>query len=637
MKKDVRKKKGQPERRDNTPVFLSILLFAICIALYANTYNNQYCLDDAMMITENSITQKGYAGIKDHLSHSFLYGYINRDDNNAASSRWRPLSLITYSMEVGAWGKNHPEKSHMINILLYAAIVLLLFKLLNKYWLKNTWLAFFAALLFAVHPVHTEVVANIKGRDELLSLFFVLLSLLKLWKYIQTKKVFPLVLSILYFFISLTAKESGITLIAGIPLALYFFTSLKWKTIASYSAAFFGVAVLYVLVRHAIVPLSGLKQSEVIMNNPFLYATGLEAICTKLYVMLLYLKLLVFPHPLVYDYSYNQIPYVNQTNIWVWISVAIYLGLFIYALTGIRKKSIVSFSILMFFITFSISTNLVIEIGTLMGERLLFLPSVFACIFFAAIGKKFVEFAEQSMNMRRVTTISVIMIPLLLVSSIKTIARNKEWKNDITLNLADVLKSPGSAKVNSGAGGACISLAYLEPSPSIVKDTLLDASLRYYQKTLDIFPGYDDAYLNMGIAYSMMNDVAEAEEQWKEFRKRAPSHPKLLECDQYLAFQYYTKGENMITQSSYDSAIYYLEKAATYAHMQDSVHLGSLYDLGGMYYLKKDYQRSYETLKKLEQIRPNYRELAKGIDANEQMLGLKKDSAIIRDSIPSIK
>ena len=95
-----------------------LILVVISFLFYANTCQNEYCLDDAIVITENTSTQKGFSGITEHFSQDLLYGYTHTKGRKAANAGWRPLSLITYSIEIGIFGRNHPGISHFINILL---------------------------------------------------------------------------------------------------------------------------------------------------------------------------------------------------------------------------------------------------------------------------------------------------------------------------------------------------------------------------------------------------------------------------------------------------------------------------------------------------------------------------------------
>jgi hypothetical protein len=102
---------------------LYVVLFFVPIAFYFNSIFNEYALDDAMMITQNEYTLKGFDGIGDQLTHSFIYGFSHKEADDAASSHWRPLALISFNFEVGFWGVGHPHRSHLINVLLYALIV----------------------------------------------------------------------------------------------------------------------------------------------------------------------------------------------------------------------------------------------------------------------------------------------------------------------------------------------------------------------------------------------------------------------------------------------------------------------------------------------------------------------------------
>src|SRR3569832_968757 len=214
------------------------------------------------------------------------------------------------------------------------------------------------------------------------------------------------------------------------------------------------------------------------------------------------------------------------------------MAMFVFALTGIKKKSIYSFSILMFLITFSVATNLFFEvIGGLMGERLVFIPSIFAMIFFVAVGTIVYEWLVEKANLSKFAAACTLIIPVFLACTMKTIARNNDWQNDITLNLADIEKSPNSAKVNHGAGNAYVIMA--DQSAPELKDSLLNRAVHYYKRALEIYTEYADAYMDMGIAYGRIPNLAKAEESWNEFRKKVKSTPKLDQCDAYLVYLFY--------------------------------------------------------------------------------------------------
>jgi hypothetical protein len=136
--------------------------------------------------TSQSQAKKGFAGIKDLATRDFFDG-IYGDQNMALSGgRYRPLSLVMFAVEYEFFGAN-PAVGHFLNVFFFALTVVLFF-VLTRRWLANLpnfapsalVAATVAALLFAAQPIHTEVVANIKGRDEIMAMLMMLLSLLSL-------------------------------------------------------------------------------------------------------------------------------------------------------------------------------------------------------------------------------------------------------------------------------------------------------------------------------------------------------------------------------------------------------------------------------------------------------------------------
>ena len=165
------------------------ILFCLGFLIYANTWTHDYALDDSIVIVDNVFTSKGLSGIKDLFTSDTFYGFFNQSgkDNLVQGGRYRPLSLATFALEVELFGMK-PGVSHWINSLLYALLGLLVFSVLNRLFKdqrQGVVIAFWSTLLFVVHPLHTEVVANIKGRDEILALGFALLALDSAIKYLD--------------------------------------------------------------------------------------------------------------------------------------------------------------------------------------------------------------------------------------------------------------------------------------------------------------------------------------------------------------------------------------------------------------------------------------------------------------------
>ena len=167
------------------PVVRLILCSVVAIVaalIYSGSYGHDFAYDDLAVVKENRFVMKGSDGIGDILNTQYFEGY----DPNTNARAYRPVSLVTYALEYEYFGQN-PRVHHFVNILLYAltSIVLLLalLQMLNRY---HWSLAFMTTLLFVVHPVHVDVVANIKSRDELIGFLNFSVALLFLKPLIAT-------------------------------------------------------------------------------------------------------------------------------------------------------------------------------------------------------------------------------------------------------------------------------------------------------------------------------------------------------------------------------------------------------------------------------------------------------------------
>lgn len=399
--------------------------------------------------------------------------------------------------------------SHLINVLLFALTTLILFILLErlfKNYKPDKWylsIAFIASLLFLAHPIHTEVVANIKGRDEILSLLGALLAALFTIKYIDKQKPYYIVLSFVSFLFALFSKEVAITFLAIIPLCIYFFIDKekKSKCIIISIIPLFIASVIYFYVRGKVVGGMSFAPSSELMNNSFLGMSFSEKYATIFYTLLMYIKLLIFPHPLTYDYYPYHIPIMNWSDIRVILALIVHIGIGIYALFGLKKKRIVSFGILFYLIVLSLMSNILFPIGVFMNERFVYAASIGFIIILAY----FIS-TNLPLWIKNTSYITSILLVILALYSVKTISRNQVWENDFTLFTNDVKISENSAKSNTSAGGKLIEEA-IKPGNKELKIEYLDQAIFYLKKAIKIHPEYNEALLLMGNA------------QWERYHK----------------------------------------------------------------------------------------------------------------------
>ncbi|MBL0190688.1 MAG: tetratricopeptide repeat protein [Saprospiraceae bacterium] len=483
------------------------VIFAIAVLVYLNTIGHEYTQDDAIVITDNMFTTKGLSGISGILSNDTFFGFFKEagKQNLVSGGRYRPFTLILFAIEYQIFGKN-PFIGHLFNILYFALscflIYHLLWRVLSQKLDVNTVaiVSFVAALIFAIHPIHTEVVANIKGRDEIMALLLSLTAIWCLLNYYDNSKILWLFLGGVSYFFALMSKENAITFLAIFPLILYFFYDKSISQGIVKSSVMWVCAAVFLVIRFRILGASLAAPSGTeLMNNPFIkivngqympFTTG-EKFATILYTWGLYLKLLIFPHPLTHDYYPRHVDMMTFGNPKVLISILIYLGLIFVAYRSFMDKKPMGFAILFFLLTFSIVSNLLFPIGTNMSERFMYMPSVG---FALGIGLLFSYLWKRKINPSLILGLLVI---IFLGFSYKTISRNTVWVSNSSLFLTDVKTSVNSAKLQNAAGGTLWDLSVLEKDSVKRKEMWAEAKI-HLNKALEIHPNYKEAHLLMG-------------------------------------------------------------------------------------------------------------------------------------------
>jgi protein O-mannosyl-transferase len=506
------------------------LIFIIAFGLYANTLTHDYAQDDAIVITENMFTTQGISGWSGLLKYDTFYGFFKEAGkaNLVAGGRYRPFTLMMFALEYQIFGKN-PLFGHLFNLIWYAltcvALYFLLLKLLsykNKTDLAEAgMLAFITTLIFTVHPIHTEVVANIKGRDEIMTL---LGSLGAVWfsiKFLEKGNVVNSIISGILFFIALMSKENAITFLMVIPMMYYFFLEIKVSKMISLMIPFVISTILFLGLRtNAIGNQLGGEQME-LLNNPFLkFENGqyvplgfMEKMATIVYTLGKYIVLLLFPHPLTHDYYPRHIDIMTFGNPFVIISFLAYIGLVIWGTKQFFQGKIEGFGILFYLVTLFIVSNIIFAVGTNMAERFVFMPSVGFCLVIGVLLTTFLK-TKQIFILPIVTIIAVLF-------GLKTFVRNFDWKDDYTLFTTDVNVSENSTKVQCSAGGQMIERAVKE-NPKNPDPIVLQKAIQHLKKSIEIHPLNKNAYLLLGNGYFYLKDFDKSVETYQKTLQIAP-------------------------------------------------------------------------------------------------------------------
>lgn len=575
--------------------WMAVLVFAFAFGIYFNTVFNDYALDDGIVITENDYTKKGFSGISEILSQE-TFSSVSGTKNELSGGRYRPLSLVTFAMEYGIFGAR-PSISHLGNAFLYAFLCVLLLYLLYMYVFPGALAtALIAALIFAAHPLHADAVANIKGRDEVLCLLLLLASVIFYLSHAKNKSGLKLFASLACFFFSLLAKENGITFIAVVPLMLYFFLNRTIKQSVAGAVPFLVTFILYFLIRIRITGMESGDSVEV-MNAPFLLAQGDEALATKIMVLGKDLCMLFYPHPLSFDYSYSQIPYVHFTD-WKTIASLVANGLLVtIAIVLFRKRHTISFAILFYYVTLSIVTNIVFDVGSPFNERFLFQPSIGFSIAIAYLLHYLGTLKEENKMFRSVALLLGVVI--IGAGALKTIQRNPEWKNNETLFTTDAKHAPNSAKTNNFAGVAMIHKGEAEKD-SVKRFNYFGQAIPYLRKSLAIYPGFADAHINLGVTYVQQNNLDSSYACFIRARNIYPDNRVLNINLQYLSQQFMKKAVEEFAAKNTDAAI----KEGLKSIDCNPNNVSALYNVGGYYLSINNVQKARELWTKALTIDP---------------------------------
>ncbi|MDZ4843917.1 MAG: tetratricopeptide repeat protein [Chitinophagales bacterium] len=512
--KEVKKHKVTTTQNKQHRFMLGIALAVVAFLLYVNTLGHEFVLDDSNAVTENHIVKQGVKGIGELLSTDYRAGYWT-----AKGTLYRPLSLVMFAIEWELF-PNNPFPGHLMNVLFYALTAYLLFMLLCRLMPAVSLIVpFLITLLFTVHPIHTEVVANIKSRDEILSFLFVLAGLHLGLNYLKNEKMSALIGAAACYFFSFMAKESSITMLAAIPVMLYFFTDVPLRKNLLVTGFFVGGAVVYLMLRKIVLgEISDV--SDVLLIDNFLIAAKDFSAKTATAVMILgkYLGLLFFPHPLSIDYAYNQIPIVSWTNFKPLLSLAAYLVLAGVALWRWKKKELWVFGILFYLISISLFSNMLITIGSGFGERFLYVPSLGFCITIVALLAVFLKTksTEKLSGLFTENKILVALVALLSVAgSAHTIARNNAWKDHYAIYSSDVKHAPNSARLHYWYANEIMKVKAVPAPSEQEKLKYLDESIAEYNAALKIYPDYPDAFGQRGLAYYRKKNYEQAIADYK--------------------------------------------------------------------------------------------------------------------------
>ncbi len=585
--------------------FLAIIGFLF----YLNTMPNKYALDDNLIILQNVYVKMGFAGIPKILTSDSYAGYYASAGGDMSGQlsggRYRPLSEIIFATEQQLLGNSIllPWFRHLINVLAYVACIMAIYYFLEKFLFKKIPgggdVAFLSTFLFVIHPIHTEVVANIKSLDEILSLLFIMLTFINSLKYLGSNRIKHLSIATSSFFMALLSKEYAVTLLFSIPFLFYLLKQEKPISAIKASFPYYGIFIIYLLLRYYAVGFHSYIQSTNVIFNPYMYASYSQKIATEWFVMGKYFRLLFFPYPLACDYSYNQITYHSFSDITVLLSILIYIVIFIWGVILAIKKSVLSFAVLFFLLTSFLISNFALNIGATMGERLIFHSSLGFVIMLSWYVYKAVSKAARKPKRSVVTGVMLITGAACFG---ETFTRNMQWKNDASLSIHDVEVVPNSFLMNNNAGYGYLGLSQEKETTAEQSKLYLDSAHKYLRRALFFNQNYFLAYLNLGIVCRHQGQPDSAKYCFDMVEKLYHGYPGLDINYALLSQQYFAQGLLFAMKSGKPrEGIIFMRKAI----MLDSANASIWYNMAIAYYQEHEYDSARYAFTKTLQNKPD--------------------------------
>jgi len=479
----------------------AIFSFLIAFLFYGNSISNGFSLDDELVTTTDrkvhENVEKGIGGIIDIFRTNYaLDGKQNYE--------YRPLVTLSFAIEWSLFfdNPNRVHISHFINVVLYAICGILLFQLLNVLFQgQHSYFSALVVALFLVHPIHSEVVNNLKNRDELLSLIFALIAAIQTFKYIDKGGIHHVFIGMIFITLSMMSKKSNLPFVVLIPLMIHYFRAVNWKKIG---LVFFILAIAQLsfrLTKVSLLKVENLRQFNFV-ENP-LYELGFfDRIPVFFYTNYAYVQKLFMPYPLGYYYGFNTIPMVGYTDWRFYLSAIFILALVGIAVYGFLKKSIYSFALFFFFLAIGGTANLITPMVGIFAERFVFSASIGFCMLVIWLIFKLSKTDLNSIpNLKIYASIGLIAIPSLFF----TINRNKDWQSKKSLFLADSNYLINSAKANAIIGNEIQFEAYELKKEGIYRFEEMmqkvDSAITFYNRSLALYETYESNLNNKGALY----------------------------------------------------------------------------------------------------------------------------------------
>jgi tetratricopeptide (TPR) repeat protein len=607
-------------------IFVLSSLALMVVLIYWNAFNASWHLDDRSNIVNN----RGLH-ITNLKTGSLMRTFFTSPQSGGAitDELYRPIPCLSFAIN-WYFGKDRVFGYHVVNILVHILTAYILFltilnilkspNLKNRYEGKENFIAFLAAVLWAINPIQVQTVTYIVQRMASMAAMFYILSIYLYLKTRQSQQSLCRILLLLGctagFLLALGSKENAATLpLAVILIEIICFQDLNSRKVRR--AFFWGTIAAggLLVVFSALLFLPG---------NPFAFIKGYsgrpftltERLLTEPRVVLFYLSLIFYPLPARLSIEHDITISTSLFNPWTTLpAIVFHLVLIGIGFYQIKKRPLLALAILFFYL------NQVIE-STIMPLELIFehrnyLPSLFLFLPVAAGFKKLlVHYEERNKVFRSVLICSSILI--ILGVGAGTFIRNMAWANEKTLWEDAMHKAPNSHRPLHN-----LAWAYY------VKIGEYDKAIELYEKSLDLRTNNNFAnpiaMSNLGLLYVHKKKYQKAIELWQSALELRPNddliryryviglvemknwNSALDNLNQLMSrhprhFDYtYLKGYVLLNQNHYEAALKYFEQCLRLVSENQQAMLGA----GICNNLMGHYERAEAIFRRVLEFSPN--------------------------------
>jgi len=459
-------------KKRKTIIFYIFLVIVWCFVIYSNSLNGGFIWDDQSLIRDN-------AYVKDWSKSGYFFTQNIGMGANRQGPLYRPLQMISYKIDFSLWGLN-VTGYHLSNIIWHILMVLSVFYLLNLLF-GDILLSFLTSVLFLSHPVHTEAVAYISGRADLLCGVFLLASVILYIKQVVSRKKIRYIFILFFYLLALLSKEYSLIL----PLLLLAYSAVfKEKLLIREFLSVLFMALIYIILRSTVLKFA--LPAEIYIAP---LGQRLPGFFVSIYE---YLRLLLFPYGLHMEYGRKLFAFSDPKALLGMVIVAVLLSYMVFkggSNKSGRDNKIRGFSIAWFFLTLLPVANLY-PVNAYMAEHWLYLPSIGFCLILAD---------SLILLRRRMKLFGLFLIAaVLFLNSYLTVKQNIYWRDEISFYKRTLAYNPDSDRLYINLGNS-----YNEAGD-------YSQAIELYKKGIELNPGDPDAYYNLGNAYIMERKIEEA-------------------------------------------------------------------------------------------------------------------------------